>query len=258
MEKFFELREFILEKKFYVMGVIIFLILLCCSIYFSFNKLSSNNDNQELVIEQDKILEKTDDCIANVDIKGEVAQPGLYKVNCGSRVQDVISLAGGITEKGDTSILNLGKKVNDEMVIIIYSKSEVVDFIETKEEETEKIKQCVIENDIKNNACLDYSINAPIVHEIINEQEIIGDTPVIDEIINEQKIIGDTPVNNLISINKGTKEELMTLSGIGESKANLIINYRNEVGGFKTLEELKNVKGIGNSTFEKIKNNITL
>ena len=71
MEKFFELIEFILEKKFYVMGVIIFLILLCCSIYFSFNKLSSNNDNQELVIEQDKILEKTDDCIANVDINGD-------------------------------------------------------------------------------------------------------------------------------------------------------------------------------------------
>ena len=50
----------------------------------------------------------------------------------------------------------------------------------------------------------------------------------------------------------------MTLSGIGESKANNIIDYRNKIGGFKTLEELKNIKGIGDSIFEKIKNNITL
>ena len=50
----------------------------------------------------------------------------------------------------------------------------------------------------------------------------------------------------------------MTLNGIGESKADAIINYRNENGLFKTIEDLKNVSGVGNSVFEKIKNNITL
>ena len=50
----------------------------------------------------------------------------------------------------------------------------------------------------------------------------------------------------------------MTLSGVGESKALSIIEYRNNVGGFKSIEEIKNVRGIGDAAFEKIKNNITI
>ena len=63
--------------------------------------------------------------------------------------------------------------------------------------------------------------------------------------------------NNLISISKASKEELMTLPSIGESKAENIINYRNK-NGFKTIEDIKNVEGIGESLFEKIKDKITL
>ena len=50
----------------------------------------------------------------------------------------------------------------------------------------------------------------------------------------------------------------MNLTGIGESKADAIISYRNENGSFKNIEEIKNVSGIGDSIFEKIKDNITL
>ena len=50
----------------------------------------------------------------------------------------------------------------------------------------------------------------------------------------------------------------MTLSGIGESKANAIISYRQENGEFKSIEDIKNVSGIGDAVYEKIKNNITL
>lgn len=60
-----------------------------------------------------------------------------------------------------------------------------------------------------------------------------------------------------ISISTATKEELMTLPGIGESKALSIINYRTE-NGFRTIEDLLNVKGIGEALFEKIKEYITL
>ena len=62
----------------------------------------------------------------------------------------------------------------------------------------------------------------------------------------------------IININTATLEELMTLSGVGESKALSIIEYRNNVGGFKSIEEIKNVRGIGDAAFEKIKNNITI
>lgn len=50
----------------------------------------------------------------------------------------------------------------------------------------------------------------------------------------------------------------MLLPGIGESKANDIINYRTENNGFKSIEDLKNIPGIGDSIFDKIKENITI
>ena len=59
-------------------------------------------------------------------------------------------------------------------------------------------------------------------------------------------------------LNTATKEELMTLSGIGESKAEAIIKYREDNGTFKTIEEIKNVSGIGDAAFEKIKDSITV
>ena len=54
------------------------------------------------------------------------------------------------------------------------------------------------------------------------------------------------------------KEELMTLSGIGESKAKAIISYRSENGLFKSIDDIKNVTGIGDSIFAQIKENITI
>ena len=50
----------------------------------------------------------------------------------------------------------------------------------------------------------------------------------------------------------------MTISGIGESKAKSIIEYRNTNGNFKSVEDLRNVSGIGDSLFEKIKDKITV
>ena len=58
-------------------------------------------------------------------------------------------------------------------------------------------------------------------------------------------------------INTATDSELDSLPGIGLSKAKDIINYRNNNGNFKTIEDIKNVSGIGDSLFEKIKDLIT-
>ena len=61
-----------------------------------------------------------------------------------------------------------------------------------------------------------------------------------------------------VSINTASKEELMTLSGIGEAKAGAIIEYREKNGNFASIEDIKNVSGIGDAIFEKIKDNITI
>lgn len=175
----------------------------------------------------EKPKEEIEKCM--VDIKGEIITPGIYELENSSRVIDVINEAGGLTEDADTTVINLSKKIEDEMVIIIYSKWQVENWRETKEQEKYLQEQCKIpkEGQAENDAC-------------INE---IEENP------------HSAPSN--VNINTATKEELMTLTGIGESKAEAIISYR-EKTPFTKIEDIKNVSGIGESVYEDIKNNITV
>ncbi len=61
-----------------------------------------------------------------------------------------------------------------------------------------------------------------------------------------------------VDLNRAGKEELMTLPGIGETKAEAILQYRKEHGPFQTIEELMQVSGIGEALFEKIKNRVKI
>lgn len=61
-----------------------------------------------------------------------------------------------------------------------------------------------------------------------------------------------------VNLNTADVSELMTLSGVGQSKAEAIIQYRMKVGAFSSIEELKNVTGIGDAMFERIKEYITV
>ncbi len=164
-----------------------------------------------------------------IDIKGEINNPGIYEMPKNSRIIDVINKAGGLTENANTTVINLSKKISDEMVIIIYSNDQVMDFKNTKKEEETLIDKCHQKDDIslKNDACIE------------------KDTTTTDNL------------NKQISINTATKEELMTLPGIGEAKAQEIIDYRNTNGNFTTIEDIKNISGIGDSIFAKIKDYIT-
>lgn len=76
----------------------------------------------------------------------------------------------------------------------------------------------------------------------------------IDEAVSE---VNNQSDSNLININSASVSELDDLPGIGPSKAQAIITYREENGPFKAIEEIKNVSGIGESSFEKIKDLIT-
>jgi competence protein ComEA len=67
-----------------------------------------------------------------------------------------------------------------------------------------------------------------------------------------------TTKNGKININTASLEELQKISGIGESLAQRIINYRTENGKFKTIEDLKNVSGIGDKKYESIKDQICI
>lgn len=69
---------------------------------------------------------------------------------------------------------------------------------------------------------------------------------------------GNTAEEGIININTASLEELQKINGVGEVKAKSIINYREKNGGFKSIDEMKNIEGIGDKTFEKMKDQITI
>jgi competence protein ComEA len=168
--------------------------------------------------------------LIGVEVKGYVNNPGVYLLEQDSLVEDLIVEAGGLSDNADISVINLARKLSDEDVVIIYSNEEIEEMRQGSTSVKYIDKECVC--------------------------PIIDNSALFNEVItNAEGIIIDT---GKISLNSATIEELMTLPGIGESKAKLIIEYRNTNKGFKEIEEIKNVKGIGNSIYEKIKDFLTL
>ncbi len=168
--------------------------------------------------------------LIGVEIKGYVISPGVYLLDENALVEDLILEAGGLSDNADISIINLARRLEDEDVVIIYSNEEIEEMRQGSTSVKYIDKECIC--------------------------PIIDNSALFDEVItNAEGIIIDT---GKISLNSATIEELMTLPGIGESKAKLIIAYRDTNKGFKEIEEIKNVKGIGDSIYEKIKDFLTL
>lgn len=165
-----------------------------------------------------------------VEIKGAVINPGVYTLNKDSTISELVKKASGLESNADISVTNMAKRLEDEDVVIIYSKDEI--------------------NEMKKgNTSVKY-VDKECMCPMINNVSLFDEA-----VTNLDEIIIDT---GKVSLNSATKEELMTLPGIGESKANLIIEYRENNNGFKTTEEIMNVKGIGKSMYEKIKGYIIL
>lgn len=97
-------------------------------------------------------------------------------------------------------------------------------------------------------------IRIPFEGEILADENNDGEQSTSGN-IGEDNVSAES-TNEKININNATKEQLMTLSGVGESKANAIIEYRNTKGTFKTIEEIMNIEGIKEGVFNKIKDSI--
>lgn len=81
-----------------------------------------------------------------------------------------------------------------------------------------------------------------------------------EQLTMQERLKGEAPeeTEGLVNLNTAGKEQLMTLPGIGEAKAERILEYRRKVGQFTAAEEIMNVSGIGEAMFEKIKEKITV
>lgn len=215
-----ELKEII---KDWIIGIllIICILLVLLILYKVSTKEEIIESNPISIIDTTTSIEEIDEYY--VDIKGAVKKPGVYKVPSGSIVNDVIKLAGGLKSNAYTSNINLSQVTTKEMVIYIYTNSEIKKLSTTVTSDT----KCTT-NVIEVNNC-------------------VSTTTKVNTETNSNKV----------NINTASKEELMTLSGIGESKAIAIIKYREE-NKFISIEDLKNVSGIGDSLYDSVKDNITV
>lgn len=231
--------------KFFMLCIIIVLqvitvstIILCSD---CFNNVNEQESNSEIaIVEKNEEKESvTVDFLSNVrvDVKGAVKKSGVYELDSNSRVIDAINLAGGLKSNASTKYLNLSKKITDEMVIYVYTNNQVKS-MGIKEEIKEECKCPTIDTSI----CAGSNI-------IVSDKD---DSTIIEGNTTNQEN------SKKVSLNKASKDELMTLSGVGESKALAIIEYRDNNGGFKALEDVMNVSGIGESLYNKIKDYITL
>ena len=212
------------------------LALSCYSIFRKEDKVETiENTNLMANVAEEAKEEEPEPLIFHVDIKGAVNSPGVYEVKEGSIISDVITLAGGFTKDAVEDTINLSKKVQDELVIYVYTKNEI------KKNNLQENQTCSSNNYIITE-CTENKVS------IITSNEN-----------NENNENNNSSVSsNLININLASIEELTTLPGIGESKAQNIINYREENGYFKTIDEIKNVNGIGEATFDQLKKYITV
>lgn len=210
-----------MKKKKIILCSFVFMVL---SIFYGVSFFIDDGEIQANTIVEEKVELKEDNNsnLVKVDIKGAVKNPGVYEVTASARIVDVIELAGGLTKSANTKYINLAKLVEDEMIIWIYTDKEIKNFIDSniKYEYIDSTCNCP---DVSTSACVNDNTNS----------------------------------GNKININTATLEELMTLTGIGESKALSIIEYRKKTP-FTTIEDIKNVSGIGDGAFDKIKDNITV
>ena len=153
-----------------------------------------------------------------VEIKGAVNHPGIYLLNDKKqRLFDALQQAGGLQPDADTRKLNLAQQLKDQDSFYIPKQGEN---IETSD--------------------LVIAANHPVNND---------DNPASNSSNSDKS-------NNQINLNTATATDLQKLSGVGPKKAEKIINYRNENGKFKTVDDLKQVAGIGEKTLEMLKPNL--
>lgn len=194
-----------MKKNYKTVGIVVVIVLISVFLIFSYARggredlIKNNSEDIFLEEEQQEGTEINKKEIV-VEIKGEIKNPDVYWVKEESIIEDLILIAGGLTEEADVNSINRAEMLKNHQSIVIANK---------------------------------------------NEQKTVG------KISNSGK-------NNLVNINTASVNELDSLPGIGASRAEDIVKYREDNNGFKSIEEIKNITGIGESIYGKLKDKITI
>lgn len=158
-----------------------------------------------------------------VDIGGAVNEPMLAELPRESRVEDAIVAAGGLTDEADLTSVNRAEFLEDGEKIYIPKLAE------------------------DGSAVTDGGVSGS---KVTADGGIPGSNGAAGG-------AADSTPGGKININTADASLLQEITGVGPATAQKIINYRNTNGRFKMIEDIKNVSGIGDKTFEKMKDQIT-
>ena len=206
------------QKQKKIISIILLIIAVLTYYYFYTKNNTEEINNKDLEISNNQTQETKEEKIV-VHITGAVNKEGIIELEENARLADAIEKAGGTKENADIKNINLATILEDGMKVHIPT-------VEETQTNNENIN-------VENNA---------------NSQINPG----------TKEVTSNTKTQGKININTATEEELDTLPGIGPSTASKIIDYRKENGKFKSVEEIKEVSGIGDAKYEKIKKLITI
>lgn len=160
-----------------------------------------------------------------VHICGAVSAPGVYELPAGSRIIDAVEAGGGFLPEADEACCNLAEEIVDGCQIYIMTKTE-----SCADGQTEK-KAGIQTSPDSDMQTTDRNVRS-------------NSTPALE--------------NGLVNLNTADVAALMTLPGIGESRAKAIISYREQHGAFAKIEDIMKISGIKQAAFSKIKDKITV
>lgn len=157
-----------------------------------------------------------------VHVAGKVAKSGVYEMEPGSRVKDAIDAAGGASPNADLETLNLAERLQDGQQIYITTKGQVP---------------------------------APVVSVVSGGESRTPDKVSAPAVRSGSSGIEkySKPGDGTVSINTASAADLQHLPGVGPAMSQRIIDYRTANGGFKSVDELEEVKGIGPKTLARMK-----
>lgn len=160
-----------------------------------------------------------------VHICGAVSAPGVYELPAGSRIIDAVEAGGGFLPEADEACCNLAEEIVDGCQIYIMTKTE---------------------------SCADGQTE---------KKAGIQTSPDSDMQTTDRNVRSNSATaleNGLVNLNTADVAVLMTLPGIGESRAKAIISYREQHGAFAQIEDIMKISGIKQAAFSKIKDKITV
>lgn len=209
-----------LDRKRFLAYLALGIVVLAVGVRYLMSQRAADGDAQGMVVERLATPSSSSSAVVPVasaspadlvvDICGAVVRPGVYHLPAGSRIVDLVRVAGGADRTAQLSAVNLASKLVDGQQVVVPRQGQT-----------------------------------PSVAALL---------PGTSGASSASGQVGGAPVN----LNTASLSELDALPGVGPSTAQKIIDYRAASGGFRSVDDLKNVSGIGDAKFETLKDLVTV